>query len=75
MGYSLYSHQESGTVVRFDPMPDAAHGDMFQLTLEDGRVLQCQVLTQYATYFVVMDGPRVERRHQRRPTPTTRAFL
>jgi hypothetical protein len=37
--------------------------------------LECQVLNEYATYCVVIDGPRVERRHQRRPAPITRAFL
>ncbi len=75
VGYSLHSTDGSTTAVRFDPMPDAAQGDVFHLTLQDGRILECQVLNEYATYCVVIDGPRVERRHQRRPAPITRAFL
>ena len=51
-------------------MPDAAYGDVFNLTLEDGRILECQVLNQYATYCAVLDGPRSERRHHRRPAPS-----
>ena len=62
-------------VVRFDPMPEAAEGDIFHLTLEDGRVLECQVLAGPATYCAVVDGPRTERRHHRRPAPMTRAYL
>ena len=73
--YSLESMKGPATVVRFDPMPDAAHGDVFNLTLEDGRILECQVLTPYATYCAVLDGPRPERRQHRRPAPTTRAYL
>lgn len=75
VGYSLQSLKGPVTVVTFDPMPDAAHGDVFNLTLEDGRILECQVLTQYATYCAVLDGPRPERRRHRRPAPIARAFL
>ncbi len=75
VGYSLQNVNGPATVVRFDPMPDAADGDVFNLTLEDGRILECQVMNQYATCFAVLDGPHVERRHHRRPTPSTRAFL
>jgi hypothetical protein len=32
------------------------------------------VISQYHTYCAVLDGPRVERRHYRRPAHT-RAFL
>ena len=65
---------EQTTVVRFDPMPEAAHGDVFHLTLEDGRILECQVLNEYTTYCAVIDGPRIERRHHRRPAPMARAY-
>ena len=75
VGYTVQRGTGQATVVRFDPMPDATHGDVFHLTLEDGRILECQVLTQAATYCAVLDGPRIERRHHRRPAPTTRAYL
>ena len=75
VGYMLKSLKDSVTVVQFDPMPDAARGDVFHLTLEDGRILECQVLNEYTTYCAVLDGPRVERRHHRRPAPMTRAYL
>jgi hypothetical protein len=74
VGYTVQSNGPA-SVVRFDPMPDAARGDVFHLTLEDGRVLECQVLTESATYCAVLDGPRPERRHHRRPAPITRPFL
>jgi hypothetical protein len=75
VGYSLHSAGGEATTVRFDPMPDAAQGDVFHLTLEDGRILQCQVPSEYATYCAVVDGPRIERRVHRRPAPVTRAFF
>jgi hypothetical protein len=75
VGYSLQSVNDLSNVIRFDPMPEATRGDVFHLTLEDGRILECQVVTEYATYFAVVDGPRAERRHHRRPAPTNRAFL
>ncbi len=75
VGYSLQNAGGSATVVQFDPMPDAAPGDVFHLTLEDGRILECQVLNEYVNYCAVLDQPRVERRHHRRPTPTTRAYF
>jgi hypothetical protein len=62
-------------VVRFDPMPDGAVGDVFHLTLEDGRVIECQVLSDIQDYLRVLDGHRIERRHHRRPVPSHRAFL
>jgi hypothetical protein len=72
VGYSVQCYEGPATVVRFDPMPDAAQGDVFHLTLEDGRILECQVLNEYTTFCAVIDGPRVERRHRRRPAPATR---
>ncbi|RPI51077.1 MAG: hypothetical protein EHM55_19860 [Acidobacteria bacterium] len=75
VGYTVQKAGDLATVVRFDPMPDAAPGDVFHLTLEDGRVLECQVLDQSRMHCAVIDGPRLERRHHRRPAPATRAFL
>ena len=75
VGYLVHSAQGQGTIVRFDPMPDAVHGDVFHLTLEDGRILECQLMNQHTPYCVVVDGPRLERRHHRRPAPATRAYL
>ena len=74
VGYMLQRLKDTMTIVRFDPMPDAAQGDVFHLTLEDGRILECQVLKEYTTHCVVLDGPRVERRHHRRPAPLTRVY-
>jgi hypothetical protein len=74
VGYSVQAGQATATVIRLDPMPDAAPGDVFHLTLEDGRILECQVISEHHTFFAVVDGPRTERRLQRRPA-TPRAFL
>jgi hypothetical protein len=75
VGYRLQSIAGSATVVVFDPMPDAAQGDVFHLTLEDGRILECQMLRESDTFCAVIEGPRAERRHHRRPAPASRAFL
>jgi hypothetical protein len=75
VGYSVQTGGTTVTIVRFDPMPDAANGDVFHLTLEDGRILECQVLDERTTDCAVLDGPRIERRHHRSPAPATRAFL
>ena len=72
VGYVLDSKDAPATVVRFDPMPEAAQGDIFHLTLEDGRILECQMLSNRATNCAVIDGPRPERRHQRRPSAAAR---
>ena len=74
VGYVIQYVHDQTAVIQFDPMPDAAHGDVFHLTLEDGRILECQVLSGHM-YCAVLDGPRVERRHQRRPTAAARAYL
>lgn len=75
VGYLVQNIDGVSDVVRFDPMPDAAAGDVFHLTLEDGRILECQVLNEYTTHCAVIDGPRAERRHQRRPAPMTRLYF
>jgi hypothetical protein len=75
VGYALQDLPEHSMVVRFDPMPDATKGEVFHLTLEDGRILECQVLDVSPTYCAVLDGPRVERRQHRRRTAVIRAYL
>ena len=71
----MQAGEGAATVVRLDPMPDAAIGDVFHLTLEDGRILECQVISEHHTFFAVVDGPRIERRRHRRPAAAHRAFL
>ena len=75
VGYSLEVVSGPATVIRFDPMPDAAAGDVFHLTLEDGLILECQVMNESVTYCAVLEGPRVERRHRRRPAPIARVLF
>lgn len=55
-------------------MPDGAEGDVFHLRLEDGRILECQTADNGQYCAVLGDGPRAERRLNRRPLPSTRAF-
>jgi hypothetical protein len=61
-------------VVQLDPMPDGAAGDVFHLNLEDGRILECQTLEDRKWCAVLGDGPRPERRRNRRPSPAARAL-
>jgi hypothetical protein len=74
VGYVLQDSPEHSLEVRFDPMPDATQGEVFHLTLEDGRILECQVIDVDPTYCAVLDGPRIERRRHRRRTPIMRAY-
>ena len=75
-GYKLQVGPGTVTIVSLDPMPDSAPGEVFHLTLEDGRILECQLTSAHHTFYAVLDGPRVERRHHRRRTASThRAFL
>jgi len=72
VGYWLDATEDAHLIVRFDPMPEASSGDVFHLTLADGRVLDCEVPEGYALYCSVIDGPRPERRLRRRPTLLSR---
>ena len=54
------------SIVKFDEMPDAKDGDHLHLTLEDGRMLDCEMLDASPYCAVVGDGPYVERRSSRR---------
>jgi hypothetical protein len=75
VGYLLQDVPDHSMVVRFDPMPDTTQGEVLHLTLEDGRILECQVLDISPTCCAVLDGPRVERRQHRRRAPVVRAYL
>jgi len=50
------------SVAEFDPKPPAASGDLVHLTLEDGRVLNCQIVDDSPYCAVVGDAPIIERR-------------
>ncbi len=50
------------SVVRFDEPPPARDGDTLHLTLEDGRMLDCQVLDASPYCAVVGEGPYFDRR-------------
>jgi hypothetical protein len=50
------------SVVKFDTPPRAKNGDKLHLTLEDGRMLDCQVLDASPYCAVLGDGPYFDRR-------------
>jgi len=50
------------SVVKFDARPPAKDGDTLHLTLEDGRMLDCQVLDASPYCAVVGEGPYFDRR-------------
>jgi len=50
------------SVVKFERQPHAEEGDTLHLTLEDGRMLDCQVIDSSAYCAVVGDGPYLDRR-------------
>src|SRR5262245_43018707 len=50
------------SVVKFDARPPAKNGERLHLTLEDGRMLDCQVLDSSPYCAVVGDGPYFDRR-------------
>lgn len=50
------------SVVKFAQRPKAKNGEMLHLTLEDGRMLDCQVLDASPYCAVVGEGPYVDRR-------------
>ncbi len=53
---------DQAALVLFEPRPPANDGDLLHLTLEDGRVLNCQMLAGSPYCAVVGDGPITERR-------------
>ena len=64
VNYTVHLISESGqaTVVELEPKPDAKDGELLHLTLDDGRVLNCQMLDASPYCAVVGDGPVRERR-------------
>lgn len=54
------------SVVKFAQRPKAKNGDTLHVTLEDGRMLDCQVLDASTYCAVVGDGPYFDRRTEPR---------
>lgn len=50
------------SLVKFERQPNAKDGDTLHLTLEDGRMLDCQVIDSSSFCSVVGDGPYLDRR-------------
>jgi hypothetical protein len=49
-------------LVKFEVRPKAKNGDKLHLTLEDGRMLDCQILDASPFCAVVGEGPYFDRR-------------
>lgn len=54
------------SVVKFGRRPQAKDGDRLHLTLEDGRMLDCQVIDASEYCAVVGEGPYFDRRTNNR---------
>ncbi len=71
--YTLYFNgwtSKQAAVAKLEAMPPGANdGDYLHLTLEDGRVVNCQVLDHSPYCAVIGDGPIVERRSRVRTRP------
>jgi hypothetical protein len=48
---------DQAALVQLEPRPPAQDGDLLHVTLEDGRVLNCQMLAGSPYCAVVGDGP------------------
>jgi hypothetical protein len=70
LGYLPYQVEvDSGghaSVVKFEERPRAKNGDTLHLTLEDGRMLDCQVLDASPYCAVLGEGPYFDRRAEPR---------
>jgi hypothetical protein len=62
----ISSANGQATVVRFARKPPARDGQTLHLTLEDGRMLDCEVLDASPYCAVVGEGPYDDRRAQPR---------
>jgi hypothetical protein len=58
----ISSANGQATVVRFARKPQARDGQTLHLTLEDGRMLDCEVLDASPYCAVIGEGPYDERR-------------
>ena len=54
------------SLVKFEHQPNAEDGETLHLTLEDGRMLDCQVIDSSPYCSVVGDGPYPDRRTSKR---------
>jgi hypothetical protein len=57
------------SLVKFPRRPRAKNGERLHLTLEDGRMLDCQVLDASPYCAVVGEGPYPDRRTSTRNSP------
>lgn len=64
VSYRIHFNPANGqaSVVELEPKPPAKDGDLVHLTLEDGRVLNCELLDNSPFCAVIGDGPIIERR-------------
>jgi len=53
-------------VLKFDHLPSAQDGDTLHLVLEDGRMIDCQVIDSSQYCAVVGEGPYFDRRASQR---------
>ena len=53
-------------VLKFDHLPNAQDGDTLHLVLEDGRMIDCQVIDSSQYCAVVGEGPYFDRRASQR---------
>jgi hypothetical protein len=62
--YKIHLDPANGqaSVVELEPKPPAKDGAFVHLTLEDGRIINCQVLDESPFCAVIGDGPIIERR-------------
>ena len=66
IGYTVYLSPATGqaSVVEFEEKPKARDGQLLHLELEDGRVVNCQVLDNSKFCAVIGEGPIQERRRE-----------
>ena len=64
-----------GLLVELDPMPAVVDGEILQLILEDGRILDCRVVNALESRCTAVDAKGFERRRRQRLSPTARAHL
>ena len=63
------------TILEFDPVPDGREGDVFSLSLADGRILECEAGEHCRRLQVRGEGLHIERRVNRRPSALSRLLV